>query len=526
MLNETHPVRRFFGFLSLSILFLSCLPSCLHKDRYTYQKIKQEVEKPGVTTGLPQPVRTCPLPPPEEVLRAAGKLTLKDTIRIALQNNPDLDMALARIQQSEAMLDEAMSAFWPVISVYGEYVQGNAPSAYLFKAIDQRKLPANTDFNYPGWFENYELGVKGRLNLFNGGRDYLGKRMAETGLEISRLDRDSMENALVTSVIHAYYSALAAQKYVEIARSSVDTVQHELDLVKVRYHAGGALKSDVLSLEVALAQSREDLIRAQNNKCLSISSLANLMGLDPDVPIALAEDQDVPVKVPEAYEDALVAALAQRPELQKIRLQVVQSRMGVDMARSRFLPSLDAQARTYVDDPGFSFDWDRRNWTAGIILNWDVFTGFQRTSRVDKSRAVLEEMLAADRKTTLGIQLEVKSAFLRHAEAKARWEVTEASVAQAEESLRLVQKQYEGGSATITRYLEAELAWNRTLLRATTAFHDRQKTAAAIGRAIGYWAVYGAGSEEQGGGSRGEGAKSKEQGVDRDNQQRVTGNEE
>jgi outer membrane protein TolC len=101
---------------------------------------------------------------------------------------------------------------------------------------------------------------------------------------------------------------------------------------------------------------------------------------------------------------------------------------------------------------------------------------------------VLEEMLAADRKATLGVQLEVKSAFLRHAEAKARWEVSEASVAQAEESLRLVQKEYEGGSATITRYLEAELAWNRSRLRATTAFYDRQKTAAAIGRAIGYWA--------------------------------------
>jgi len=84
----------------------------------------------------------------------------------------------------------------------------------------------------------------------------------------------------------------------------------------------------------------------------------------------------------------------------------------------------------------------------------------------------------------------VKSAFLKHAEAKARWEVSEASVAQAEESLRLVQKQYDGGSATITRYLEAELAWNRSRLRATTAFYDRQKTAAAIGRAIGYWGQY------------------------------------
>jgi len=489
-LNGTYLIRGLSGFLIIFVLCLGCLTSCRHEDRYTYKQIKREYVKPKAPTGLPPPVRTCPLPPAEEVLRAAGKLTLKQTVQIALQNNPDMDMALARIQQSEAMLDEALSAFWPVISVYGEYLQGNAPSAYLFKTIDQRKLPPGTDFNNPGWFENYELGVQGRLNLFNGGRDYLRKRMADTGLGISQLDRESVENGLVNSVIHAYYSALAAQKYVEIARSSVHTVKRQVDLIKVRYHAGGALKSDVLSLEVALAQSKENLIRAQNNQCLSMSSLANLMGLDPDTPISLAEDDEVPINVPEAYEKALVVALAQRPELHKTRLQVVQSRMGLDVARSEFLPRLDAQARTYFDDPGFSFDWDRRNWTAGIILNWDVFTGFRRTSQVDKARAVLEEMLSADRKVTLGIQLELKSAYLRHAEAKARWHVSEASVAQAEESLRLVQKQYEGGSATITRYLETELTLNRTRLRATTAFYDREKTAAAIGRAMGYWATY------------------------------------
>jgi len=464
------------------------LTACGHGDRYNYRNIKQEIEKPKVVTGSSEPAPTRPSEPPEPVLPKSGTLTLQQAIQIALQSNPDVDMSLARIQQAEAMLDEAMSAFWPVISAYGEYMQGNAPSAYLFKTIDQRKLPPGTDFNDPGWFENYEVGIQGRLNLFNGGRDYLRKRMADTGLEMSHLDRQSVENGLVTSVINAYYSALAAGKYVDIARDSVDTAQHELNLVKVRYHAGGALKSDVLSLEVALAQSKEDLIRANNNQTLTLSSLAHLMGLDPDTPIVLAEEAGVPLKLPDAYEDGLVVALAQRPELQKTRLQVVQSKMGLDAARSQFLPRLDAQARTYFDDPSFSFDWDRRNWTAGIILNWDLFTGFQRTSQVRKSRSVLEEMLAADRKATLGVQLEVKTAFLRNAEAKARWEVSEASVAQAEESLRLVRKQYEGGSATITRYLEAELARNRSRLRATTASYDRQKTAAAIGRAIGYWA--------------------------------------
>ncbi|MFH1241033.1 MAG: TolC family protein, partial [Pseudomonadota bacterium] len=69
-------------------------------------------------------------------------------------------------------------------------------SAYLFKTIDQRKLPPDINFNYPGWFQNYEIGLKASINIFNGGRDLLTKRMAETGLQIHELDRQTVENAL------------------------------------------------------------------------------------------------------------------------------------------------------------------------------------------------------------------------------------------------------------------------------------------------------------------------------------------
>ena len=137
--------------------------------------------------------------------------------------------------------------------------------------------------------------------------------------------------------------------------------------------------------------------------------------------------------------------MANRPELNRSRLQVVRSRMDLDVARSEYLPRLDAQMRTYFDDPGFDFEWDRKNWTAGVILNWDVFTGFRRSSHVDRARAVLKEMLAADRKETLAVQLQLKGAYLKYREANARWDVSRASVAYSEESLRLVQKQYEGG---------------------------------------------------------------------------------
>jgi outer membrane protein TolC len=131
------------------------------------------------------------------------------------------------------------------------------------------------------------------------------------------------------------------------------------------------------------------------------------------------------------------------------------------------------------------------------MLDWDLFTGGSTGASVRKAEAVLEEMLAADRKAALSVKLDLRSAYLALEEAQARIQVTRASVAQAEESLRLVKKQYEGGSATVTRYLDAELDRSRTEIRAITALYDREKARADVGRALGLWGESPAPAEER-----------------------------
>jgi outer membrane protein len=472
------------GFILCLGLCVFFSQACVERERYSYERIANRYGPPVSRVEVGKPVAGPSSKAPK------GALSLDQAILTALQDNPDIDMAVARIRQAHAVIDEANAAFWPTISVYGEYLQGDAPSSYLFKTIDQRMLPPGVNFNAPGWFENYEVGLQARVNLFKGGRDLLRRRMAETGLHIHELDRQSIENALVESVIHAYYQALAARDYVEIAKQAVETVEEQKRVVEVRYRAGGALRSDLLSLEVRFAQAKEDLVRAENNHALSLVALAILLSLDPDFPLRLDDRQEVRRSFPDDYASGLTQALASRPELRRARQQVVQSYMALDMARSEYMPRVDAHAKFYMDDPDAGFDTSRDNWVAGIILNWDVFTGLSTRARVDQAKSALDEMLAHDRKTTQTVQLDLKSAYLALAEANARIEVTRASVEQAEESLSLVKKEYEGGSATITRYLEAELALNRARILARAAYYDRERSLASVGRGLGYWASY------------------------------------
>ncbi len=89
------------------------------------------------------------------------------------------------------------------------------------------------------------------------------------------------------------------------------------------------------------------------------------------------------------------------------------------------------------------------------------------------------------KKIKLAIHQDVKTAYNNLEDAKQRLKVTQSSIHMAEESLALVKKRYEGGSESVTRYLEAELARNRAWINRTTAFYDKKIAISDIGRSMG-----------------------------------------
>jgi outer membrane protein TolC len=461
------------------------LSSCTSGQKYQYDRIRTDYA--ALTCNAPSAADSAI---PKDVGCTINRpLDLQEAIAIARANNPDVLMTAARIQKARALLEKAKAPFYPYVGVYTEYLQGDAPSAYLFKTIDQRQLAPDTNFNDPGWFENYETGVQAGINLYNGGRDNLQKKIAETEIAVSGFDRQSIENQLIATVTTAYYDALAARAFIETAQDSVNTVEAQLRIMKVRFEAGGALKSDILSLEVRLAQAKEHLVRSQNQYQVALAALANVLGINLDVSFTVQDDPDQALEIPDQYPAGLEHAMEHRPELFKVREQVRQSRMAIDRSRSGYLPRVDFQTRYYVADPDLAYDLDRDNWTAGIMINWDLFTGFSTAADRDEAEASLAEIMAADRKTLLAVRFDVKRAYLNLFEAEERLKVAQSSVAKAEESFYLVKQQYQGGSANITRYLEAQLAANQACINAIAAFYDRQKAMAEIGRAIGYWSA-------------------------------------
>lgn len=419
----------------------------------------------------------------------AEPLTLEKALSLARSANPALDQAEARIAQARAALMESRAAFWPRVDVSLEYLRGDAPSAYLFKTIDARQLPPGVDFNEPGRFDNWETAVQAHLNLYAGGRDKLRYEQAQLGLEQARSARAALANQLDATVIDTYLALLTAQTLVEIAHQSLALVEREINLAEVRFSGGSLLRADLLSLQVRRAEAQSEIIRAGSHQQRLQAALAVLLDRDAHAPLEIVAGE-FSYDRPHDYGQALERALVQRSELTGARHSLQSARLVQNVARSEYRPRLDLEARLYHDDPDLDYNAERLNWTLGVRLSWEIFSGFATSAREDSARGQIQESLAAERRLRRDIELQVREAWLGVEEAAARQAVTVAAVVQAEEAFSLVQTRFAGGAAEVTRYLEAELSLNRSRMAAAAAERDHLRALAELARALGEGSFY------------------------------------
>jgi len=417
-------------------------------------------------------------------------LTLDEAVALAFERNPDVRAAAERIGEAQARVGEATAAFFPQVSTRLAYARTDNPSQAFGMILAQRRFSFDTDFNNPGPTQDVRPEITAALPLFHGGQDYERRAAAQLGAEAARWEQAAVRNALGDAVGAAYYALLAGPEQVEVTRVSIEAVDSALAQARLRVAAGAALKSDVLSLDVRLAAAREAHVRAQNGVELARTGLRLLLALPPEAPLEVMAASDGPEPVlPASFADALEQALSKRPEIQAAQSQVSMREHEVKVEKAAYLPRVNAVASYAQDAPNLELAHRQDNWIVGATAELDLFSGFQTRERVRAAERRLAEAREAARKARLEVERDVKSASLGLEEARQRAQVTEAAVASGDEALRLVQEQYRVGAATITRYLEAEVARTDARARAIAAGYDARRAEAGLRRALGYWAA-------------------------------------
>jgi outer membrane protein TolC len=383
-----------------------------------------------------------------------------------LEQNPQHKAALADTRVASADIQTARSFLLPHVTFSETAMRGNDP-VYVFAGRLRQQRFTDADFalnrlNSPLPFGNFSTRFGGTWNLFDSFTSWHGLTRARLMDDAAKHELDHTEQEVVFHVIESYYQALLAAKQLDVAEHAAKTAKAIVERSQARFESGLAVESDLLTAKVRLASRQQEAIRARNNLALSLAQLNTGMGVPIGSSFDLTEKLSEPQIPSLSLQELESQALTSRPDLKRIAAEQSAQGQTVSIAKSAFGPQVNGFAGWEMDNPTFLAGGGGNNWVAGIELKFDLFQGGAKRAELSRQRALEEKAAAMKQVATDGVRLDVHRAYYDVDASRQQVEVARASIAQAEDSLRINQDRYETGLITITELLSAEEAARRS----------------------------------------------------------------
>ena len=418
-------------------------------------------------------------------------LTLEESIEIAKQSNLTVQTAEQNLKAAEAQVRAALGGLLPRVTASGNYT--------YFKDVQKSVIRASGGFGLPmpggGMDEmpppsadnesdiiELEFGAhhnaQGTLNLtqpvFAWGRYYYGYQTAKLNYQATQRDVDAAYNQLRLDVSQAFFGALVAQEFVRVAQQSVSLVEEQLAIAEASLNVGAATNFDVLRAKVQLANAKSVLIRAENGVRTAKNAYKTVLNIPLAEDVAVKGTLEIPEnrQMPALNLDELIQqALENRPEVHRTQLSEQAAHKQIDIAKTRRLPDLGLFSNYQLSQNERLTEMNRI-WSVGFQINIPIFDGFATSAAVQQTESILKQVQLGGDQVKVGVEFEVRSAYLDLLGAQTLINVQREAVVQARESVRIANLQFQNGIITTVALTDTQLALAQAEVNRLQAHHD------------------------------------------------------
>ena len=420
--------------------------------------------------------------------RAQDGISLKDAVRIALEKNPAIAASAAEQNAATSRTAEARGGALPKVNYAESWTRSDNP-VFVFSSLLTEHQFGAPDFelgplNRPDFMNNFQSLVTVDQPIYDGGTTKHAVRSAQLGQAMAGEARRLAEAEVIAGVVRAYCGVLLSSEQLNAAVQAVRSAQADLERAQSIRAAGMSTDADVLSIRVHLAGVEEQRIRRAADLDVARAALNDVLGLPLDHPHTLTSSLQRVNLSETSLADDEVAAVADRAEGRQAKLAVGMAENRAAGARAKLLPQVVAHAAFEADRQNF-YGKGGANWLASVELKWNLFDGFSDKARIEESKAAIQRSEAERAQANSQIRLQVRRAWADLRAAEQRIEVAQASVAEAEESLRITQNRYQAGMSNVTDLLRTETAVLESRTRYLAAIHDQRIAATMLEMAAG-----------------------------------------
>lgn len=376
--------------------------------------------------------------------------TLQDCINWAKQQSITVQRNKVSVRTSQLTLEDARNNRLPVVSFSSNQQLGYRPFQQTHSSVlGSEVISTSNKTSYSGSY-----GVNASMSLYDGGQIKNNIRLAELNSQIAELNVLVSELSIEEQITQLYVQILYSQDAVARDDELIALGQAQLDRARALKKAGLLNKADVSQLESQLAQDKYQKVADETTLAGYRLQLKQLMELDGDEDLTLADPQlenDVLAELP-AKQEVYSHALESRPELKVQQLAMDRTYIDEQLAQASGKPSVTASAGINTSNTtgnGNMFTQLKNQWNNGIgvtlsIPIWDhgKTKNAVARARLERETAYLD-MVDAQKslwKTIENYWLQARNNQQRYIAAKENMDYCRESYDLASEQFRLGMK--------------------------------------------------------------------------------------
>lgn len=348
-------------------------------------------------------------------------------IRETLNNNNDLQVTIARMDEARATIEMVRADLYPRINYS---LSGNSSLNTASPGI------AN---DYTGDINiSYTIDIWGEIRRLNEAalQEYLATEEAYRGLTIM----------MVSSMAQAYMALRDLDNRLIISEQTAETWQKNLDIVYARYKGGFVSEVDLNQAKIQLLEAQTAIQTFTRLRKQTENAISNLMGkLPQNIPRGQKlQEQVFPPQIPAGLPSEL---LDRRPDILE-----AERRLHAQTARIGAAEALKYPSFTISADMGLAFANPTYAFVAlGEQVLGPIFNNKSARKKVEIEQARTEQLMNNYQSTYLNALREVEDAMVSVNTYRKEFDLRYEQMTASQEAVKLSWVRYEGG---LTSYLE------------------------------------------------------------------------
>ena len=436
--------------------------------------------------------------------KSLHKLTLAGAVKMAMENNPELQISRLDEEKSGQRLRETQSAFLPQVSASVQYIRNIQVPVFFFPTF--RFDPVEGLVPEEGKLQAIRAGLANSYNLTGSVQMPLlqedlrhAVRMSEIAQTLAKESTQALRVQKAREVKKAYLDVLMIEEQGRLLQQSIQRGEETLLQVRSLLAKGLATETDTLRAFVAVENMRPSLTKVLNGTKFARAALAIALGLEGSSMLYLTDSLSLSLVNPPTQasarsagissETALRTAFTERPDVKQLATQRELLNAEIASNQAAYLPSVAAFGQYQIVSQADNFDFSKQVFPQssylGLQISVPIFNGFRTDSRLQQS--TISKLQTEKRldfvKNLVGTEIQLAEASF--VEAEQRVVAQERTIQAAERSLRLIRSRYAQGLAKQLEVSDADLALAQAKANYAQAVYDVLLAEADIFKAQG-----------------------------------------